>query len=359
MKGSGFRPLFLAIGAVAVIAALAFAGWSVLQPKGPPPGFASGNGRIEATEIDIAAKIPGRLAEVLVREGEFVRTGQPLARMDTATLDAQLKEAIATLRRAEIGVTSAQSLVTQREAEKSAAHATIDQRRAEMDAAAKRLARTENLTAAGHNSPQKRDDDRAQFLATRAGVSAAEANLAAAEAAVATAKSGVIAAQAQVEATQATIQRIQADIDDTILRAPRHGRVQYRVAQPGEVLAAGGIVLNMVDLAEVYMTFFLGTSQAGRVGIGSEARIVLDAAPQYVIPASVTFVADVAQFTPKTVETTEERQKLTFRVKATIPADLLRKYIEHVKTGLPGVTYVRIDAAVPWPTQLQERLPRD
>ena len=359
MQGSGFRPRLLAIGAAAVIAALAFAGWHLLRPKGPPPGFASGNGRIEATEIDIAAKIPGRLAEVMVREGDLVRTGQPLARMDTATLDAQMKEAVATLRRAEIGVTSAQSLVTQREAEKDAAHATIDQRRAEMDAAAKRLARTEDLTAAGHNSPQKRDDDRAQFMASRASVSAAEANLAAAEAAIGTAKSQVVAAEAHVEATQATIQRIQADIDDSILRAPRDGRVQYRVAQPGEVLAAGGIVLNMVDLAEVYMTFFLGTAQAGRIAIGSEARIVLDAAPQFVIPAGVTFVADVAQFTPKTVETAEERQKLTFRVKATIPPDLLRKHIEHVKTGLPGVTYVRLDAAVPWPPALQERLPRD
>ena len=137
--------------------------------------------------------------------------------------------------------------------------------------------------------------------------------MAAADAAIATAKSLVIAAEANVESAQATIERIQADINDSTLKAPRDGRVQYRVAQPGEVLAAGGKVLNMVDLDDVYMTFFLPTDWAGRVKLGADVRLVLDAAPQFVIPAKVTFVADVAQFTPKTVETAEERQKLTFR----------------------------------------------
>ncbi|MEJ1589538.1 HlyD family efflux transporter periplasmic adaptor subunit, partial [Escherichia coli] len=89
---------------------------------------------------------------------------------------------------------------------------------------------------------------------------------------------------------------------DSELKAPRDGRIQYRVAEPGEVLAAGGRVLNMVDLADVYMTFFLPTEQAGLLALGSEARLVLDAAPDLVIPANISFVASVAQFTPKTVE---------------------------------------------------------
>lgn len=348
-----------ALGALVLVVALAATGWIALRPHALPPGIAAGNGRIEATEIDIAAKIPGRLADVLVREGDFVHSGQILARMDSATLDAQLKEAVAALQQAEIGVETARSLVNQREAERNAAQAVIAQRQAETDAASKRLARTEDLTTAGHTSLQKRDDDRAQFLAARAGVSAAQANLAATNAAIGTAKSQVIAAQAQVDAARASIQRIQADIDDCTLRAPRDGRVQYRVAQSGEVLAAGGVVLNMVDLSDVYMTLFLGTNQAGRVAIGTEVRIVLDAAPQYVIPASVTFVADVAQFTPKTVETAEERQKLTFRIKATIPPNLLRAHIRYVKTGLPGMAYVHLDNTTPWPAELQERLPHD
>lgn len=359
MTITALRSRLVAVAVVAAVAAAGVAGWAVLRPKGLPPGFAASNGRIEATEIDIAAKIAGRLSTVTVREGDFVRSGQILAHMDTATLDAQLKEAGATLSQAEIGVDTARNLVSQREAECAAAQAVIAQRQAETDAAAKRLTRTEDLTAAGHASRQQLDDDRARFLASRAGVSAARANLAAANAALGTAKSQVIAAQSQVDAIRATIQRIQADIDDSVLRAPRDGRVQYRVAQPGEVLGAGGVVLNMVDLSDVYMTFFLGTNQAGRTAMGAEARIILDAAPQYVVPATVTFVADVAQFTPKTVETTEERQKLTFRVKATIAPELLRQHIRYVKTGLPGMAYVRLDSAQPWPAQLQERLPHD
>ncbi len=162
-----------------------------------------------------------------------------------------------------------------------------------------------------------------------------------------------------MEAARATIERIQADIDDSVLRSPRDGRVQYRVAQPGEVLSAGGVVLNLVDLGDVYMTFFLPTSAAGRTALGAQARLVLDAAPQYVIPAEVSLVADVAQFTPKTVETAEERQKLVFRVKARIAPALLKKYIRNVKTGLPGMAYVRLDPRVEWPPSLQVNLPND
>jgi HlyD family secretion protein len=166
----------------------------------------------------------------------------------------------------------------------------------------------------------------------------------------------VVDAQAAVDSAQAAIESIVAEIDDATLHSPRDGRVQYRVAEPGEVLGSGGRVLNLVDLGDVYMTFFLPTAQAGRVAIGAEVRLVLDAAPRYVIPAKATFVADVAQFTPKTVETEEERQKLMFRIKAQISPELLRKYIQQVKTGLPGVAYVRIDPDVEWPAALQGTL---
>ncbi len=134
--------------------------------------------------------------------------------------------------------------------------------------------------------------------------------------------------------------------------------MQYRVAQPGEVLGTGGRVLSLVDLSDVYMTFFLPTTEAGRVALGAEVRLILDAAPQYVIPAQVSFVADVAQFTPKTVETASEREKLMFRVRAQIPVELLKKHITQVKTGLPGMAWLRLDADAPWPAHLQVKLPQ-
>ena len=159
-----------------------------------------------------------------------------------------------------------------------------------------------------------------------------------------TVRTQIAGAQSAVEAARANVERIQADIKDSALKSPRDGRVQYRVAQPGEVVGAGGRVLSLVDLSDVYMTFFLPTAVAGRVALGTEVRLVLDAAPQYVIPAKVSFVADVAQFTPKTVETASEREKLMFRIRAQIPVELLKKYITQVKTGLPGMAYVRLDS---------------
>lgn len=343
----------------AVAAALAaglILAWLYLTPEGLPEGFASGNGRIEAVEIDVAAKTPGRIAEILVREGDFVRAGQVLARMDTAVLQAQLREAEAQLQRARISVETAESQVRQRQAEKAAAEAVVAQRDAEREAARRRLARSEELAKRGNVSEQTLDDDRARFLAAGAAFSAAEAQVAAADAAVGAARSAVVDARAAVDATRATIERIQVDIDDSTLRSPRDGRVQYRVAEPGEVLPAGGAVLNLVDLGDVYMTFFLSTQEAGRVALGAEVRLVLDAAPQYVIPARATFVADVAQFTPKTVETVEEREKLMFRIRAHVDPDLLREHITQVKTGLPGMAYVRLDPQAEWPAELQAGL---
>jgi HlyD family secretion protein len=113
----------------------------------------------------------------------------------------------------------------------------------------------------------------------------------------------------------------------------------------------------MVDLTDVYMTFFLPATEAGRVTLGAEARLVVDALPDAVIPAQASFVADVAQFTPRSVETRIERERLMFRIKARIDPALLRQHIREVKTGVPGVAYVRLDPQAEWPANLQVRLP--
>jgi HlyD family secretion protein len=232
------------------------------------------------------------------------------------------------------------------------------QRNAELDLATKRFARFEALVEKNAVSREEFDTIRAALYSAKAAVSSAQANVAGAEAAITTAKSQVIQAEASVGSAQAKIERIQADINDRTLKSPRDGRVQYRIAQPGEVLSAGGKVLNLVDLGDVYMTFFLPTAEAGRVKMGADVRLILDAVPQYVIPAKVTYVADVAQFTPKTVETAEERQKLMFRIKARIDPELLKKYVRSAKTGLPGMAYVRLDEHSSWPAQFEVRLPQ-
>ncbi len=353
MKRS-FRSSLIFITLIAVVGAA----WWFLRPKELPTSIASGNGRIEATEINIATKTPGRIAEVLAREGDFVKTGEVLARMDIQNLLAQKAEAIAQTRHAESALQTAKSMVIERESEYKAAQAVVTQRNAELNAAAKHLKRSKNLVGEGATPQQEVDDNNARVQGMRAAVVVAQAQAAAAQAGINAAKSQVVEAQSLIEAAKASVARIQADIDDSELKAPRDGRVQYRVAEPGEVLAAGGRVLNMVDLTDVYMTFFLPTEAAGKVALGSDVRLVLDAIPEYVIPAKASFVASVAQFTPKTVETESERLKLMFRIRARIDAAVLKQHITQVKTGLPGKAYVKLDPKTEWPAELQVRLPQ-
>ncbi|MFU1983769.1 HlyD family secretion protein [Bordetella hinzii] len=348
---------FLPLAIVAVAALLGYYGWRALNDRGPGEGFVSGNGRIEATEIDVATKLAGRVEDVLVNEGAFVKAGEPLARMQIDTLNAQREEARAQHQQAINAAASARAQIALRQSDKVAAQAVVVQRESELDAARRRLARSQTLSKEGASSIQELDDDRARVKSAEAAVAAARAQVTAAEAAIQAAQAEEVGARSAIAAAEATIARVQADIVDSELRAPRDGRVQYRVAQPGEVLGAGGKVLNLVDLSDVYMTFFLPEQAAGRVALGTEVHIALDAAPQYVIPASVSYVASTAQFTPKTVETASERQKLMFRVKAQISPELLQRHLTQVKTGLPGVAWIKLDPDAEWPADLAVKVP--
>jgi HlyD family secretion protein len=329
--------------------------WQHFRPKGLGEGFASGNGRIEAVEFDVAAKSPGRITEMYVDDGDFAAAGQVVARMDTAVLRAQLKQAQAEEAQARNATSTALAVVAQRESEKAAAMAVVTQREAEQVVAFKTVQRSQILSTEHATSIQEYDNDVAHQREAAAAVVTSKAQLAASQATINAARSQVLEAKSNVVAAQAAESRLQAEIDETELRAARESRVQYRIAQLGEVVAGGGKVLSMVDLSDVTMTFFLPEAATGRIAIGSEVHIVLDAAPQTVIPATVSFVADVAQFTPKTVETASEREKLVFRVKARIDPALLRKHASQVKSGLPGMAYVRLDPSVPWPEKLKTR----
>lgn len=265
--------------AVVVLAVAAYFAWSKLTAEGLPSGFVASNGRIEAVEIDISTKTAGRLQDIMVREGDFVKAGQVLAQMDTAQLEARKRQAEAQLRRAKIAIDTAHSLVAQREAEKTSALAVVEQRKAQLDSASKTNARSKQLLTGNAVSQQIVDDSEAAEQSARATLASAQASLAASDAAINAAKAQIVDAEAAVDAAQADIESIETDIADATLKSPRDGRVQYRIAQPGEVLSAGGRVLNLVDLGDVYMTFFLPTAEAGRTSMGSDVRLILDAAP--------------------------------------------------------------------------------
>jgi HlyD family secretion protein len=180
----------------------------------------------------------------------------------------------------------------------------------------------------------------------------------AAEAAYVSANAQRDEAESAIKAAEADVERLQSVLTDLVLVSPRSGRVQYRLARAGEVVAAGQRVLTILDLKDVYMTIYLPADQAGQLTLGDEARVIADPIPQYVIPATISFVATDAQFTPKSVETAEERQKLMFRVKLQGDPKVLDQYHRQVKTGVRGLGFVRTDPKIAWPPELVVKLPQ-
>lgn len=321
------RSILAALAVAAVAAGGGYVWWDGRSHL--PDHIAVGNGRIEAEIVHVAAKYPGRVAEIRVQEGDSVEAGQVVALMDSRELRASLAQARAQLAKAG--------------EDRAEAAAQILEKSSLLRYAERELERAVTLLKGGHGTEERVDQRRAERDSLAAGLRAAEARLASAERAE--------------EAGSAGVELVQAQLDDTELKAPRPGRVQYRLADPGEVLAAGGRVLTIADLDDVTMSIFLPTGEAGRVAIGAEARIVLNAAPEHVFPARVSFVADTAQFTPREVETRSERDKLMFRVKVRVAPDVLRRYAERVKPGLPGDAYVLLAPGAEWPEELAVRLP--
>ena len=167
-------------GYIVVAAVVIAAAWWMLRPAGLPPGFAASNGRIEATEVDIATKIAGRIETILVKEGQFVHKGDVLARMDTRVLNEQRLEAAAQIKEAQSAVAAANALLDQRQSEMRATEAVVKQRQAELDSTAKRHVRSSTLSQRGAVSAQQLDDDRAAAESARAALESAKAQVSAA-----------------------------------------------------------------------------------------------------------------------------------------------------------------------------------
>jgi HlyD family secretion protein len=291
-----------------------------------PPGIASGNGRIEAKLVDISPKEPLRVKQVLVDEGDLVKPGEVVVRMDTATLRAQLEAA-------RLNVAATQEKV-------AISKATIARRRAEIGLANVEVKRSSALVKERAGSQRELDVRNTMLQTTTAGLAEEEAKLRTTE--------------QEVRVAEANAATIQTRIDDAVLVSPVRGRVLYRMAENGEVVAAGGKVLTLVNLDDVYMEIFLPSQDAARTRLGADARITLDALPDLAVPASVSFVSPQAQFTPKQVETRSERDKLMFRVKLRVPEAIVEAYLDVVKTGVRGMGYVKLDASANWPAFLQK-----
>ena len=318
------------LGVVGVASAATWQWWKQNQKNALPAGIVAGNGRIESVQVDVAAKYGGRIKEILAREGDLVEEGQVLARMDTDELEAQLDKDKAKLAESEEAAAEVKTQIVKDESQLKLAD--VEYKRA------KTLLERRVVAQEEYDRYKTRLDT-------------AKASLDGSNAKLKTANQSISAAAAEVKRTQ-------VQIADATLKSPVKGRVLYRLAEPAEVVSPGGKVLTLINLGDIYMEIYLPAQEAARVKIGADARIVLDARPEYAGRAKVTYVSPEAQFTPKQVETRSERDKLMFRVKLQVPSELILPYVDRVKTGVRGMGYVRLDDSVAWPAFLERRFPK-
>ncbi|WP_455001454.1 HlyD family secretion protein [Cardiobacterium hominis] len=349
------RKVLLAV----LLAAAAGGGWWLYQQQESTvlPDFVfHSNGRLELNRLDVASLYPGRVERVLVAEGDAVKANEVLVELSSAQSSGQLAAAqAATLRAAELvqraraGVTQAQQAVARADAEIAAYRQQQKVAKLELDNA--KQMRREDLVSASELAKRQADFERAT-----ASVKAAQAARAEAQAAVAQGQAAVAEAEAGVKQATAQADTAASADADMAIRSPLTARVEYRLVEPGTVIGAGSRVISLLDPADVSMNVFLPNATVGGLRVGDEARLVLDGIDA-VFPAQVSFIASEAQFTPKAVETADEREKLVFRVKLKVPADVAQRYDRLLKGGMTGDGYVRRDSTQAWPLALEVRLP--
>ncbi|WP_150539568.1 HlyD family secretion protein [Actinobacillus vicugnae] len=320
-------------------------------------GIVAVNGRLELERLDIATLYAGRVDEIYVKEGQNVEKNQVLVRIFSAQAQsqvdasrAQIEASKAQVENAKAQRVRAEEAVTRASAEITAQQQQVNVAKLELDNAKK--LRRENLVSASELERRQ-----ANYKATVATLDTAKAARQEAQALVNQAKATISQAEAAVSQAQAESDRAISQHNDMLIKSPIAGRVEYKIAEVGNVLAVGGKVVSLLDPSDVYMNVFLPAYQSNLVKIGDEARIKIDGS-DIVLPATISYVASEAQFTPKAVETREERAKLMFKVKLQLPVDITRRYAGLLKGGMTAMGYVKYDAQAAWVDSLAVNLPQ-
>ncbi len=277
----------------------------------PDGGTVQASGQIEATEVRLAAKIGGVLARVAVEEGDSVKVGQVVATIDTVDLALARRQAAADLAQAEAGLDLARA--GSRAEDIAAARAAVAQRQSDLDGAERDHARAEALFATGAVAAKARDDAQVRRDMARAAlVQAQEAERRAVRGAR---PEEIAAARAARDRARAQLDAAAQHVADATVRAPLAGIVSEKLVEAGETITAGGGVVVISDIAHPWLTAFVTGEDLPRLRIGGKARVTTDAAGDPGHDGTVASIASVAEFTPRNVQTRDERARLVYRVK--------------------------------------------
>jgi len=286
------------------------------------------SGTVEATEAMLGFQAPGRIAVISVNEGDSVRQGQEIASLDRAETEARHRQAAAQ-------ADAARAILAELEAgsrpeEIAQARALRDAARERMEDATRDLERATTLFEGGALSREAQDKARTNAEVARNQLRQAEEQLRLAEAGPRAER--IMAQRAQVAQADAAVQSIDATLNNMIIRPAFDGTVTVRHREPGETVPAGAPVLTVMNREDRWVRIFVPETRIGAVRLGQKAEITADTYPEKTYQGEVRFISSEAEFTPKSVQTTEERVKLVYAVKVQITGD----ESHDLKPGLPA-----------------------
>ena len=353
--------LILAVAGIAATAAW----WSWFRPEPLPAGLIQANGRIEGDRYTVAPKAPGKVVELLAREGDAVETGQVLARLDDARTKAQVDQARAAVEvlEAELaaGRTALETLRKQVPLQVESARAGVAHGEAGLAAAKSRAGQAakdarryadllKKKTVDAHQAEQAElawKVARAEYATAQAALTEARKKLAEAELGrekVKGREQEVAALEARLRQSRAALAEAESTLDDLAVKAPAGGIVTTRIVDVGEVVSAGSPLFDIVDLDRLYLKVYVPGMEIGKLRLGLPARIHTDAFPEQAYPATVRYIASRAEFTPKEVQTPDERVKLVYAVKLYLEGNPEH----HLTPGLPADAVIRWREDAPW-----------
>ena len=291
-----------------------------------PAATPRASGYVEATEVRVAAEVGGRIAELLVDEGKRVAAGDPIARIDGSDIEIAIRrasadrdQAAAQLRLVEAGARVED--VRQARAQAESADADVAAAQAELDAATADLQRFEALLQANAGSRKQRDDAATRRQVASARVAAARQHARAADETVARLKAGsrveeIAAARARVASAEAQLASLEKNLADAHVKAPIGGVVTSKLVDAGEIIAARTPIVAISDLDHAWANVYVDEPIVPQLRLGQAATLVTDAGQR--LAGTVTFISPRAEFTPRNVQTADERSKLVYRIKVTV-----------------------------------------
>ncbi|WDQ18544.1 HlyD family secretion protein [Rhodopirellula sp. P2] len=355
--------MLLLLAACVVGGYFAWDRWGRVEPL--PDGLVQANGRIEGDHVTVASKFAGKIHELLAREGDSVKAGQVLARLDSQQVQAKLRQAEQGVQAAQAQYRAAQSglellesevplMIETAEASLEHAKAVVAKAKAAEQQSARDAKRFSELASRGTVDQRKGEEAELAWTVAKNDVRVAETALTQAEKQLAEANLGdrrvhakrqeLEALAAQVAGAEAVRDEAQSVLDDLTITAPADGVITTRVVDIGEIVAAGSPLFDLVNLDRLYLKVYVPEVEIGRVRLELPARIHTDAYPETPFPATVRYVSSRAEFTPKEVQTPDERVKLVYAVKLYLDENPAHR----LTPGLPADAVVRWKEDTPW-----------